>query len=85
VMVDGERQAVGSLSPAHHRREVEVFLLDSTSLYFRPTQEIPTMAKPELNRRAPDFTLTDTEGQKVRLSDYKDEKKVLLVFNRGFV
>jgi peroxiredoxin len=43
------------------------------------------MPKPELNRRAPDFTLTDTAGQKVRLSDYKGEKKVLLVFNRGFV
>ena len=44
------------------------------------------MAKlPKVGRRAPDFTLTDTHGRKVRLSDYAGEKYVLLVFNRGFV
>ena len=43
------------------------------------------MPNPELNQRAPDFTLTDTNGEKVSLSDYEGEKKVLLVFNRGFV
>jgi peroxiredoxin len=34
---------------------------------------------------APDFTLIDTEGQSVTLSDYRGEKHVVLVFNRGFV
>lgn len=37
------------------------------------------------NTPAPDFELTDTNGGKVRLSDYRGEKIVLLVFNRGFV
>jgi cytochrome oxidase Cu insertion factor (SCO1/SenC/PrrC family) len=30
--------------------------------------------------RAPDFALTDTEGQAVRLSDYRGKKNVVLAF-----
>ena len=33
---------------------------------------------------APDFTLTDTHGQAVRLSGYQGQKHIVLVFNRGF-
>lgn len=33
---------------------------------------------------APDFTLLDTAGKPVRLSDYRGKKHVFLVFNRGF-
>ena len=33
---------------------------------------------------APDFTLTDTAGEQVRLSAYRNHKNVVLVFNRGF-
>ena len=42
------------------------------------------MARVELNTPAPDFTLTDFNGQSVRLSDFENKKNVLLVFNRGF-
>jgi peroxiredoxin len=33
---------------------------------------------------APDFSVNDSEGHKVKLSDYKGRKNVMLVFNRGF-
>jgi peroxiredoxin len=33
---------------------------------------------------APDFELADSEGRKVRLSDFRGKKHVVLVFNRGF-
>jgi peroxiredoxin len=34
---------------------------------------------------AQDFTLTDTGGKPVSLSDYRGVKHVVLVFNRGFM
>lgn len=33
---------------------------------------------------ARDFTATDSKGRTIRISDYKDKKNVILVFNRGF-
>jgi peroxiredoxin len=33
---------------------------------------------------APDFEMTDSEGEVVRLSAFKGKKHVVLVFNRGF-
>ena len=34
--------------------------------------------------KARDFTLTDTEGRSVTLSDFEGQEYVFLVFNRGF-
>jgi peroxiredoxin len=34
---------------------------------------------------APDFALRDTQGNLVRLSDYRERKHAVLVFTRGFI
>jgi peroxiredoxin len=43
------------------------------------------MARVELNQMAPDFELASFSGETVRLSDYRNRKNVVLVFNRGFL
>ncbi len=40
--------------------------------------------KVEINTPAPDFELADFNGRPFRLSDFRGEKQVVLVFNRGF-
>lgn len=42
------------------------------------------MPKVELHTQAPDFALEDFRGQMVRLTDYRGQKHVVLVLNRGF-
>ena len=42
------------------------------------------MPKVALNTPAPDFALNNFQGEMVRLSDFKGQANVLLVFNRGF-
>jgi peroxiredoxin len=37
-----------------------------------------------LNAQAPDFSLVDLSGQTVTLSDFRGEKFVVLILNRGF-
>jgi peroxiredoxin len=43
------------------------------------------MAKVRINTPAPDFELEDFDGKTVRLSDFRGQKHVVLVFNRGFI
>jgi peroxiredoxin len=42
------------------------------------------MADKKQLKTAPDFTARDTEGRKIKLSEYRGKKNVMLVFNRGF-
>ncbi|WP_148202539.1 redoxin domain-containing protein [Syntrophus aciditrophicus] len=38
-----------------------------------------------LHKPAPDFELADSEGRQIRLSGYRGERHVVLIFNRGFI
>jgi peroxiredoxin len=38
----------------------------------------------ELNQPAPNFTLTDFNGNEISLANFLGKKNVLMVFNRGF-
>ena len=38
-----------------------------------------------IDAQAPEFELADWNGQTVRLSSYRGQKHVVLVFNRSFV
>jgi peroxiredoxin len=38
----------------------------------------------KIDKEAPDFILKSFRGDPIRLSDFRGEKNVLLVFNRGF-
>lgn len=42
------------------------------------------MSRVEMNQTAPEFSLANFNGNEVRLSDFRGDKNVLLVFNRGF-
>lgn len=41
------------------------------------------MANVEVNKKAPDFELSDFNGEKFTLSSLKGKSNVLVVFNRG--
>jgi len=38
----------------------------------------------KLYQAAPDFQMDDFNGRRVKLSDYRNSKSVVLIFNRGF-
>lgn len=42
------------------------------------------MSKVPLNKLAPEFVLNDYQGNPVKLTDFRGQKNVVLIFNRGF-
>jgi hypothetical protein len=51
----------------------------------QPAQKENAMSRIQLSQIAPDFEIEDFNGRKIRLADFKDNRQVVLVFNRGFV
>ena len=43
------------------------------------------MSKVQINTESPDFVLNDFDSKEISLSNYRNKKNVLLVFNRGFL
>ncbi|MCC6328077.1 MAG: redoxin domain-containing protein [Acidobacteria bacterium] len=50
------------------------------SFYIATTAQAPAPIKLKVGDEAPDFTLSDTAGQKVKLSDFRGKSNVVLAF-----
>jgi cytochrome oxidase Cu insertion factor (SCO1/SenC/PrrC family) len=55
-----------------------LFLIIAVAGYAQ--QPTPPKTHLKAGQPAPDFTLTDTEGKEVKLSDFKGKKNVVLAF-----
>jgi cytochrome oxidase Cu insertion factor (SCO1/SenC/PrrC family) len=56
-----------------------IFLCALAAASFAQVPQTP-QTKLKVGDAAPDFTLTDTEGNKIKLSDFKGKKTVVLAF-----
>jgi peroxiredoxin len=56
-----------------------IFLCALAAVSFAQVPQTP-QTKLKVGDAAPDFTLTDTDGNKVKLSDFKGKKNVVLAF-----
>ena len=63
-------------------RKIPVLALSLALLVIAANAQQPAPPKTHLKagQPAPEFTLTDTEGKEVKLSDFKGKKNVVLAF-----
>ena len=62
------------------KRSLSVFLLLAFGIAAIAQQPAPPKTQLKVGDTAPDFTLPSTAGQKVKLSDFKGKKNVVLAF-----
>jgi cytochrome oxidase Cu insertion factor (SCO1/SenC/PrrC family) len=68
---------------------IAIFIAFATAFAQLGPKDGADLSATEINRvktgqPAPDFTLEDSDGKPITLSDYRGKKSVLLVFYRGY-
>jgi cytochrome oxidase Cu insertion factor (SCO1/SenC/PrrC family) len=68
---------------------IAIFIAFATAFAQLGPKDGAELSATEINRvkigqPAPDFTLEDSDGKTITLSDYRGKKSVLLVFYRGY-
>jgi cytochrome oxidase Cu insertion factor (SCO1/SenC/PrrC family) len=59
---------------------ITLLLLSAGITVFGQAAPVAPQTQLKVGMAAPDFELTDTEGKKVKLSDFKGKKSVVLAF-----